>query len=349
MDYDLTPVRAGCPVCNDPSAERLYRVSPADVAVHFLSAASPRERLLELERHVEQLWGQSSCDVLRCRGCEFGYAWPFRAGDPRFYELAFPEPGGYPDWKWEHQQTLESIRADVLPYAPAAPDVLEIGAGDGTFVRGLLPDMTRPDRVVCTEYSSSGADRIRQLGVTCHELDARDLLTGDGRQRFNIICMFQVLEHLDDLNALFEALARGAAENAHLYVAVPNPRFTEFNETHGSLLEMPPNHVGRWNADSFRIIGERHGWRLAAHRIEPGEPFGHKAHRHLNWSYLRRSQRPTWLQRRAFRMRNARLRALTHVALLTCHGLRKLPDFYALRSDAYSPGQWAHLLRIEGE
>ncbi|HSK12394.1 MAG TPA: hypothetical protein VK907_04215, partial [Phnomibacter sp.] len=61
-------------------------------------------------------------------------------------------------------------------------------------------------------------------------------------------------------------------EGASLFIAVPNDKRIEFNEIHHALLDMPPNHVGRWNKECFKIIGTRFGLTMKDHQVERSGP-----------------------------------------------------------------------------
>ena len=74
-----------------------------------------------------------------------------------------------------------------------------------------------------------------------------------------------------------------------LFIAVPNPKCITFNEQNGSLLDTPPNHIGRWSPAAFQILGARHRLRFDRHEIEPFS-LGAFMKQDVVFSYLRRSQ-----------------------------------------------------------
>lgn len=41
-----------------------------------------------------------------------------------------------------------------------------------------------------------------------------------------------------------------------------------FNEKNGALLDMPPNHVGRWNLKSFQFVATDYNWEIVDYQIE---------------------------------------------------------------------------------
>jgi len=257
-------------------------------ARHFLLPNTPPDAFNALARHIEQLWRSHGCDVIQCDRCRFVYSYPYVAGDKRFYDLAY-QRAGYPVWKWEFQIALERI------VKAASPDfrVLEIGAGNGAFVRRLIESgAVRAENIVTTEYSDYGRSRIESLGIKCQSKDVRELQ----EEKFDVICMFQVLEHLDGIDGLFKKLTTFLKQGGSLLLAVPNDRRIEFNEKNGALLDMPPNHIGRWNPQAFKMIGERYGLRLHDHSVEP---FSLPAFvsQYAHYRFLRRSQIDGTLER----------------------------------------------------
>src|SRR5208337_399944 len=156
---------------------------------------------------------------------------------------------GYPKWKWEFQETYEAIKK----LAKSDLKLMEIGAGDGAFIRRIAEEILPKENIFCTEFSRYGRHRIEYFGVKCSAEDVRCLSDSNSEYEdaFDIVCMFQVLEHMDRLELLFKKLNLLMKSGGNLFISVPNQRLIEFNENNGALLDMPPNHVGRWNIRCF--------------------------------------------------------------------------------------------------
>lgn len=273
--YELLPLQTTCPLCHEARGNLLYTVNSTQAAEHFLSRGQHEQRLRELRSSIEALWGGTQCHVVRCNACSFCHAQPYVSGDANFYRLAFEVPGRpYPVQRWEYQRTYETL--DRMARSGRLSDfrLLEVGAGDGAFVKRVAPALIPTANLLCTEYSAYGRRVIQDYGVRCLSGDVRTIRSPDLVGSFDVICMFHVLEHMDDLDSLFDSLNVLTCDQANIFVSVPNPRRIEFNERHEILIDMPPNHIGRWSLCCLELIYKRHGWQLMAHAIEPTSVFG---------------------------------------------------------------------------
>ena len=149
------------------------------------------------------------------------------------------------------------------------PNVLEIGAGQGSFIEKISERLIKKENIVCTEFSKYGREKISKLGVKCFGDDIRDIKVEKFAKYFDYIFMFQVLEHMDDLDRLFKTLVSMIKKGGSLVIAVPNDKWIEFNEINGAQLDMPPNHIGRWTKSSFKYLAEKNDFFMKKHRFEP--------------------------------------------------------------------------------
>lgn len=338
-EYIRSSVDATCPVCYHPSGHLLYSVTSEQAAQHFVTKQVNLERFLSLQHHIKQLWQQDTCDIVCCDNCSFGFAHPYAAGDYKFYDLAY-ERSGYPNWKWEYQITYEKLASQ----ARHDFKLLEIGAGDGRFTKRITPELTAKENVFCIEYSDYGKDCICQYGVQCISEDVRSWQQ-EFQQYFDVVCMFQVLEHLDDLDTLFKRISEITQSKASWFIAVPNPQMIAFNELNGALLDMPPNHIGRWNRDCFAVIAQRHGWQIVEHCFEPGK-VKLNVQQFLDYRYLQRVQMPDSLANLGVRIKNRYLRRMVREIARGLELIRALPAINALRSCNFGDSQWVYLQKL---
>lgn len=267
--------RPVCPVCGDDETVALFVVSSDDVERHFFR--DPNDpRCGPLARQVEAVWNQTTCRFVQCQHCGFAFADPFVAGDEDFYRLAYNEGTSYPTWKWEFQRTLTVIESLCQGVQTEVLSLLDIGAGDGAFVDSLSPRLIQRERVTCLEYSKVGVAAIRRRGIRCLAKDVRDVDSEHLGGPFDIVCLFQVLEHLDGLDQFFSKLKEITTDGAHVFVAVPNPIQRRFFDSYGLYQDLPPAHVGRWAPHPLEVIGARHGFQVVASEVQP-ESYSSKA------------------------------------------------------------------------
>lgn len=287
MKYGLEKTKIRCPACEHAQGTILWTATASDAADHFCPESRDPPRHTDLRVHLESIWPSGVCRLVRCERCGLVSCDPFIAGDKTFYELFYVGQGSYPTGRWEFGAVAERI-AEIAA-DPASVELLEVGAGDGAFLRMLNDDVVRPGRVTAIEYSPNGLARLESMGVSTLSVDFRDLSGPEYDARFRYICLFQTLEHLDRLDQAFETFSRIGDDDARVFISVPNNRRTDFAEQNGLVLDMPPNHVSRWTEDAFRRIAARHGWAVHRHRYAPATPM-----RMLKWycyyRFLRRSR-----------------------------------------------------------
>lgn len=145
------------------------------------------------------------------------------------------------------------------------------------------------ENIYYSEFSSYGKQQINDLGVQCFSLDIHALSQKEFEGNFNAVCMFHVQEHMDKLEELFTKLNWLLKKGGNLFIAVPNQGRIEFNELHGALLDMPPNHIGRWNKNCFEQMDKQNGFHLQDYKREESHLLP-MAKQFVNYRYLRNAQ-----------------------------------------------------------
>lgn len=269
MRYINSPYNAICPVCSNSKNKLLYKVSSKEAAGHFVVTHSLNTSQLDVvDNKIAKLWNKRTAAVIACESCGFVFANPFIAGDYEFYNLLPHAAGDGPEnWKWEFDKTYKKIAAITSGHNDL--DLVEIGASTGDFVKriaGIIPKKN----IFCLEHSEIGVKSIRKFGIEAHTWDFRELRSKEEfSEKFDIICLFQVLEHLDKLDDTFKTFNAIAKSGCHLFIGVPNEKKIKFNELNDALLDMPPNHIGRYNKKSFEFLGKTYGWDVEEIAIEP--------------------------------------------------------------------------------
>ncbi|MCU0534009.1 MAG: class I SAM-dependent methyltransferase [Hydrococcus sp. Prado102] len=340
-NYQLTPTKVAiCPICNSKSAKILWSVDSSQAAQHYVTKEADTQRFLNLAAHIKELWKQNTCDIVQCDDCGFCYSNPYIAGDDKFYTLAY-ERSHYPTWKWEHQLTYEALlHEDSKNFK-----LLEIGAGDGAFVKGIAPNLTSLENVVCTEFSDYGKEQIQNYGIKCLSEDIREVKAEVFKEYFDVVCMYQVIEHMDRLDTLFESLNWLTKPHAKLFVSVPNPKHVEFSELNGGLMDMPPNHIGRWNKECFERIGKHWDWQVDRFEIEKTD-FISGAILFYKYIFWRKCQESGTLANKISQIKNPHLSKLMRLVGIGFYTLKNLSTMKALSSEELGLSQWVLMKKI---
>jgi 2-polyprenyl-3-methyl-5-hydroxy-6-metoxy-1,4-benzoquinol methylase len=270
--YNNSAYNAICPVCTHSENTLLYKVSSKEAANHFVVTQSLEStKLADIDHKIAELWNQKTAAVVACKNCGFAFADPFIAGDHEFYNLLSHASGeGAEYWKWEFEKTFKKI-ADIAS-GNSSLHLLEIGASTGDFIKRIARIIPAKN-ILCLEHSEAGVNIIRKAGIEAHSWNFHELGQKEGfLKKFDIVCLFQVLEHLDKLEDAFNTFNYVTKPNGHLFIGVPNGTKIKFNELNDALLDMPPNHIGRYSQKNLEFLGNKYGWTIEEIAIEPYTP-----------------------------------------------------------------------------
>lgn len=346
MEYEYAGISSACPVCNHPEGRVLYRRSSWQAAQHFVLQEVQPERHARLVAAIERLWGESEVALVECAQCGFVHAEPHVGGDMEFYTLAY-ERSTYPADKWEFRRSIEAITTDpkLREIGLANVRVLELGAGMGHFTAMLIAAGLSPENIVCTDYSEFGRQQIAKLGARALAKDYSQLTPADLPGPIHVACLFQVLEHLDNPHAVLARFAELGVEDVMVLAAVPSDKRMAFNEHNGSLLDMPPNHVGRYTRQAFEALARRGGWQLDALEYEP-EGAAPKLKQFVKYRYLREMQESGTLANRVERMGASPVKSALRAGLGLAYTATHVPAAAKLATTGeLGNSQWVKLSR----
>lgn len=338
----MTP---SCPVCASHLITQRATMTSDEAAQHFVLREELPERHESLRSHIEGLWHGKTCALMSCDACDFGFAWPYVAGDDCFYNLAYPTVG-YPGRKWEFERTLVSLDRTII----RAGKALEIGAGFGYFLGRISPRLVAPEVILAVEYNEECQRVLKEKGYHVLATDVRSDEFLQFEAQFDVIFIFQVLEHMDGLDALMRRLKFLLRPDGRIFIAVPNGRQIAFSEAHGGLSDMPPNHIGRWSVRAFQHIADRIGFAV----VETGfEPFGLVSFikTDVTYRYLRRAQVAGTIANRIRSLKRGRTRRLLEYALLAAYTPTRLVAWKDAWDSRHELGDslWVHLRSANDE
>lgn len=149
----------------------------------------------------------------------------------------------YPTYREEYGPCIEYI----LKKKPKS--LLEIGAGDGEFlsiVKNVVPN------VVGSEYNSQARKKCLQKGLN---VLGEDISLIDSK--FDLICHFEVLEHVFDTKTLMEKSVKLLKKGGALIIGAPNP--DELLVINGvGALNLPPHHQFDFSYKTFKYLAKKY-------------------------------------------------------------------------------------------
>ena len=259
MKYRLLPIKARCPLCGFDEGLLLYEVESEKVSQFFAPADLKKEDNLKINREIESLWPEKRCKIIRCKKCSLCYAFPFKAGTSNFYSILYSNLQ-YSAWKKEYDLSLKEIKK----IAEKNQDLkyLEIGAGNGNFAEAVSSYIKKKN-ILCLEYSDHSCKEINNKGIKCRGCGLLEL---DSSKKYDIICLFQVLEHLDNLDKFFKKIMDISEKNAEVIITVPDESNISFCEQRLGFMDYPPNHISRWNLKSFNFVSKKFGFKIIGYK-----------------------------------------------------------------------------------
>lgn len=188
---------------------------------------------------------EGSFYLYRCNETGYRFYYPQGMdGDGAFYETLQQKLGDgyYHDWKFEYQLAFDTVQN--------GDKVLDIGCGVGNF----LTRATEKAAEVCgLELNKKAAAVCRQKGLA-----VQDELIGEHAAKkegyYDVVCMFQVLEHIYDIKIFLQDAIRALKKGGKLVIGVPNnePYFLGYDKY--CTLNLPPHHMGLWNREVFENL-----------------------------------------------------------------------------------------------
>jgi 2-polyprenyl-3-methyl-5-hydroxy-6-metoxy-1,4-benzoquinol methylase len=174
-----------------------------------------------------------------CQQCGLKFFYPTMTGDESFYESLHRFPWYY----LEEKQEFLIASQYILP----TDKVLEIGAGKGAFSSKI-----RCHSYVGLEFSQSSVQMAQRQGVKIYKQSIEDH-SMQYQEYYDVICLFQVLEHVGNVYEFIHASIRSLKSGGKLILSVPNDN-AYIGSQINNILNMPPHHVSRWTDECLRYI-----------------------------------------------------------------------------------------------
>lgn len=201
----------------------------------------------------ESFKGITEISVLECEEIGYRFYYPFpEIDEEQFYNKTGRQEAYYPQSRWEFSIALEFMRPN--------DNILEIGSGYGGFLDILSNKGFSSYQGI--ELNQKAIEVIRNKGYKITDSLIQNF-SQYHNEEFDIVCMFQVLEHINDVDSFIRNCLKVLKKNGKLIIAVPNnDAFVMQYDYLSSAGNLPPHHIGLWREESLKKIGIYYGLKL---------------------------------------------------------------------------------------
>jgi len=262
--------RRCCLACGSTKTERVESVSVEQLANAWAPPNSQDATSIQIRNYVLADLGAERIEFWLCDDCGLEFAQPMKSWDHKHYPAESHSLG------YDHQLALMELAK--MPRMR----ILEIGCADGQFLELAL---RMGHETVGVDFSQEDVIAARQKGVNAQACDIADISgIACGSERFNLIALFQVIEHLQDPDTLFREIVGIAEPGAVLMIGCPSPlRYTRtYNHSQrigrSDFWDYPPQHLLRWSSQSLTSFLQRFDFQTETIVHEPMPVIGAMAH-----------------------------------------------------------------------
>jgi len=187
----------------------------------------------------------SRIELILCNDCGFLFSDPRHAGSSQFYQ-ALDSNMYYSAERPEFSRTISFANAHSLN------NVLDFGCGTGAFLdKAKLSGL----KTYGAELNESALQHIQSQGHIALS-GPLDTWNDEFRGSFDLICLFQVLEHVPTPMELLFKLSSFLRPGGSFSISVPNRhgvlRCSPFEPSN-----WPPHHLSHWRAKDLRHIAKQ--------------------------------------------------------------------------------------------
>lgn len=223
---------------NSPITSRPQVVKEKELDIQAITKEYKKQLNIDVKGYFAR---QGHLSLYKCLDTGYRFFYPPIEGDSSFYEQLQTFPWYYMEWKWEHQRALELIGKN--------DKVLEVGSGRGSFVRKLVASGRTAEGL---ELNKKSVEKGQARGLKIYNIDL-DKFATQCPSKYDVVCFFQVLEHVYDVNSFLDNSISLLKTGGKLIISVPNDS-SFLGEDDGNILNLPPHHVGLWSEDALHKI-----------------------------------------------------------------------------------------------
>lgn len=206
---------------------------------------------------TEEFHGIENIFLYRCETSQLDFFTPSSvAGSDQLYHNLRRLDWFYMPEKWEFDEAIKDIAG--------CRSILEVGCGPGFFIEKAMKNFNGRT-IKGIDMSKSSIENAISRNLPVEKAGVKEIL--DRGDRFETVCSFQVLEHIDQPYDFLDALVKLIKRGGRLILCVPNKE--SFLKHQDNILDMPPHHMTKWNVFTFKYLEKLFPLRLTRISFEP--------------------------------------------------------------------------------
>lgn len=212
-----------------------------------------RSFAIDISRELE---GIEKIGLYRCKETGLRFFVPATAmGSEHLYAQLQKFDWFYMPWKWEHGVLFSRLTGEER--------VLEVGCATGSFIEKLCAEGVDAEGI---EFNPSAVAKAQEKNLPVSSQDLSTLLLSNPGS-FEVVCSFQVLEHVSDPATFISECIALLKPKGKLVICVPNNE--SFLRYQYNLLDMPPHHMTQWTIKTFKALEKYFPLHLTCVKCEP--------------------------------------------------------------------------------
>ncbi|MDD5731931.1 MAG: class I SAM-dependent methyltransferase [Patescibacteria group bacterium] len=230
----MNDLRKKCPLCLNDDIKLIEKIKTNDLESLFLKSLK-----INIRKPLDFNLGFVNYQI--CNGCKLGFFQPTILDSEELYASLQSLGWYYPANKEEYEYATRFITPNNK--------VLEIGAGKGAF--GKIINVSD---YLGLELNAGAAESAQKEGINVIAKNISDFRR-DQKEKFDVVCLFQVLEHISDIKNFLADTIGCIGQNGKLIISVPdNEGF--IGKLTNNVLNISPHHQTRWSFSSLKKIAD---------------------------------------------------------------------------------------------
>ena len=235
--------------------EEIHRVFPAAAPLSACSLCTSRSIYLYVEKYGYKMFRCADCGLLFCN------PYPSKLSLAFFYNSKYKdfENSYFSESRSERLKIFRPRARIVLDLLPADGQILDVGGAIGLFVDALF-ELASDIPVTVSDLSQDALRLLASRHPAVTQISG-DFMDMPADSSYQIVTMWDTLEHLVDPNLTLQRIHALLAEGGHFILSTPNTTGLEWvvkQEKHVQIL--PPGHVNLFNVVNITELLKRNGF-----------------------------------------------------------------------------------------